>query len=205
MYNTDLPNRVELPSGKQLLRSTIIAVIIAAVLLVTIVLPAEYGIDPTRIGRVFGLTQMGEIKMTLAREAEQERANTVSTSQPTESKTTAPVQTTATNSSAPKTDEMTVTLKPGEAAEVKLEMSKDAKVNYEWTTVGGAVNHDTHADNPQVDYHGYSKGQQVERDAGELIAAFDGKHGWYWRNRGNSAVTVTLKTTGEYRSIKRVM
>ncbi len=69
MYNTDLPNRAELPSNKQLLRSTIIAIIVAAVLLVTIVLPAEYGVDPTRVGRVLGLTQMGEIKMTLAEEA----------------------------------------------------------------------------------------------------------------------------------------
>ena len=216
MYNTDLPNRAELPSGKQLLRSTIIAVIIAAVLLVTIVLPAEYGIDPTRVGRVLGLTPMGEIKMTLAREAEQDRANTASaqkpaaasspqlSEQPPQNTSASTAQMTQTKS-ASKTDETIVTLKPGEAAEVKMEMSKDAKVNYEWTTVGGAVNHDTHADNPQVDYHGYSKGQQIERDAGELTAAFDGKHGWFWRNRGSGDVTVTLKTTGEYRSIKRVM
>jgi hypothetical protein len=51
MYNTDLPNRTELPSSKQLLRSTIIAIIIAAALLVTVVLPSEYGIDLTGIGR----------------------------------------------------------------------------------------------------------------------------------------------------------
>ena len=69
MYNTDLPNRAELPSTGKLLKSTIIAIIVAAVLLVTVVLPAEYGVDPTRIGRVFGLTQMGEIKQKLAIEA----------------------------------------------------------------------------------------------------------------------------------------
>jgi len=39
------------------------------VLLLTTVLPAEYGIDPTGAGRVLGLTQMGEIKVRLAREA----------------------------------------------------------------------------------------------------------------------------------------
>jgi hypothetical protein len=100
---------------------------------------------------------------------------------------------------------MSVTLKPGEGAEVKLEMSKGAKVSYEWITAGGTVNHDTHGDSPQVKYHGYSKGQQVEQDSGELIAVFDGKHGWFWRNRGSADVTVTLKTNGVYRSIKRVM
>jgi len=58
---------------------------------------------------------------------------------------------------------------------------------------------------PDVNYHGYGKGQQKERDSGELTAVFDGKHGWYWRNRGSGDVTITLKTNGEYLSIKRVM
>lgn len=210
MYNTDLPNRAELPSSRQLLRSTVIAIVVASVLLVTVVLPSEYGIDPTRIGRVLGLTQMGEIKMALAREAEQDRATattttTASAQQP--AATSPPAQQTenTASSSAPRTDEMSVTLKPGEGAEVKLEMSKGAKVSYEWTATGGPVNYDTHADNLQVNYHGYGKGQQVERDSGELIAAFDGKHGWFWRNRGRADVTVTLKTNGVYRSIKRVV
>ena len=50
------------------------------------------------------------------------------------------------NNAATKSDEMTVTLKPGESAEIKLEMSKGAKANFEWTTNGGAVNHDTHGE-----------------------------------------------------------
>jgi len=204
MYNTDLPNRAELPSSRQLLRSTIIAVVVATVLLVTVVLPAEYGIDPTRLGRVLGLTQMGETKIALAREAEQDRA--ASTAAPLQQEAATSPQPTQdkANPAAPRTDEISVTLKPGEGAEVKLEMSKGAKVSYEWMTTGGPVNHDTHADNPQVKYHGYSKGQQVERDSGELIAVFDGKHGWFWRNRGSADVTVTLKTNGVYRGIKRV-
>ena len=193
MYNTDLPTRAELPSGKKLMQATILAVAIAAILLVTVVLPAEYGIDPTRIGRVLGLTQMGEIKTALAREAEQDRASsaqTAQTAQPAPNAQTAlntqpapnvaKTEQTSTNSksaAAARTDTTMVTLKPGEAAEIKLEMAKDARVKYEWTTSGGAVNYDTHADSPQINYHGYGKGQQTERDAGELVAAFDGKHG----------------------------
>lgn len=73
MYNTDIPSRAELPSSAQLLRSTLFAATTATALLVTTVLPAEYGIDPTGIGRVLGLTQMGEIKVQLAQEAEQDR------------------------------------------------------------------------------------------------------------------------------------
>lgn len=73
MYNADLPTRAELPSNARLLRSTLVAAITAAVLLVFIVLPSEYAVDPTGLGRVMGLTQMGEIKMQLADEAEADR------------------------------------------------------------------------------------------------------------------------------------
>ncbi|NYT73770.1 hypothetical protein HZU72_15235 [Halomonas sp. QX-2] len=75
MYNTDLPTRAELPSTGKLLRSTLMAVVIAVALLITVVLPAEYAIDPTGAGRLLGLTEMGEIKTQLAEEAELDQAN----------------------------------------------------------------------------------------------------------------------------------
>ena len=68
MYNTDLPNRAELPSTGKLLRSTVIAALVAGGLLITTVLPAEYGIDLTGVGGALGLTQMGEIKAALTAE-----------------------------------------------------------------------------------------------------------------------------------------
>ena len=58
MYNTDLPKRADLPTTGKLLRSTALAALIAGGLLVTTVLPAEYGIDPTGIGRALGLTRL---------------------------------------------------------------------------------------------------------------------------------------------------
>ncbi len=64
----------ELPSSRALVRSTLIALAVAGALLLTAVLPAEYGIDPTGAGRVLGLTQMGEIKVRLAREAAEDAA-----------------------------------------------------------------------------------------------------------------------------------
>jgi len=68
MYNSENSSPIELPSSKQLVRSTILALLTAMVLLVSVILPAEYAIDPTGIGRLLGLTQMGEIKQELARE-----------------------------------------------------------------------------------------------------------------------------------------
>ena len=47
MYNTDIPNREELPSTSNLIQSPIVAAIVALVLLVTVVMPAEYALDPT--------------------------------------------------------------------------------------------------------------------------------------------------------------
>lgn len=69
MYNTNFPDRADLPSTAKLVRSTIIAGVAAVVILITIVLPSEYGVDPTRVGSLLGLTPMGEIKVQLAQEA----------------------------------------------------------------------------------------------------------------------------------------
>lgn len=207
MYNTDLPTRAELPSTGKLLRSTAVAALIAAVLLITTILPAEYGIDPTGIGRALGLTQMGEIKVSLAAEAMAEDAQPAP---PIEAAAplTQPAAPAAESAPAGQQHTMTVNLKPGQAAEIKLVMRKDARVDYEWSSVGGAVNYDTHGDPvgaPKNFYHGYGKGKNETSQAGELQAAFDGTHGWFWRNRSQQEVTITLTTSGDYEQIKRVL
>ncbi len=213
MYNTDLPARAELPSSRQLLRSTAIAFVSASVLLVAAVLPAEYGIDPTGIGRLLGLTKMGEIKTTLAAEAAQEippavenRAAPVAQAQA--AAVTAPEAPSPAGAPSNAADAVSITLKPGQAAEVKLDMRKGAKVTYRWASSGGGVNFDTHGDPPNAPkdfYHGYGKGRDTKQHEGVIEAAFDGKHGWFWRNRSPAEVTVTLKTSGEYTGIKRVL
>ena len=217
MYNTSLPSRAELPSTGKLLRSTAVAALIAITLLVTAILPAERGIDPIGIGRVLGLTKMGEIKVSLAAEANTKatmlagNAGTAPASQPTAQTSSATVQTPLADLSEAKAAQkhtMTVVLKPDEGAEIKLAMRKNARIRYEWSSTGGLVNFDTHGDPvnaPQGFYHGYVKGRGAANDAGALVAAFDGKHGWFWRNRSGSEVTITLKTSGDYEQIKRVL
>ncbi|MDZ4370945.1 MAG: transmembrane anchor protein, partial [Phenylobacterium sp.] len=73
-----------------------------------------------------------------------------------------------------------------------------------WSSSGGKVNFDTHADRPGVNYHGYGKGSS-QREAGDLVAAFTGSHGWFWRNRTGETVTITLETSGAYSEVKRVV
>ncbi len=48
------------------------------VILVTIVLPSEYGIDPTGAGKIMGLTEMGEIRQELKKEAEADHRSSFS-------------------------------------------------------------------------------------------------------------------------------
>ncbi|EKN44997.1 MULTISPECIES: hypothetical protein [Pseudomonas syringae group] len=213
MFNTPLPTVNELPSTRKLVRSTVIAILVAAGLLVTVVMPSEYAIDPTGVGRTLGLTQMGELKIILAQEALADAAPPATTSaapapQVAQAQPIAKPAPQPEVSSAPalKKNQITVTLKPGEGKEIKLEMLKGKTVRYEWTAAGGPVNYETHGEpyNGEKGYfHSYGKGKQVKENQGEFTAIFDGTHGWFWRNRSNSDVTLSLKTSGDYLSIKQ--
>ena len=103
-----------------------------------------------------------------------------------------------------RSDETVIELAPNQGAELKMDMAEGAKVRFTWRSSGGAVNFDTHADRPGVRYHGYGKGTDLQQ-SGELTAAFDGSHGWFWRNRTGETVTITVETEGAYTEIKRVV
>ncbi|MES0871634.1 hypothetical protein [Pseudovibrio sp. SCP19] len=254
MYNTTPPKRSDLPSSAQLKRSTIIAALSALVILVVVILPSEYGVDATGMGRVLGLTEMGEIKTQLAEESAADAAATTAsapsainqpvaatspeltsrvdeierklaevmlkqqlrervstTRHPAESAPTAPAPAVATapvvQAPAPtpalKSDQATVQLEPGQGIEIKLVMKAGKTATYRWTANGSVLNYDTHGDGGGRSIS-YVKGRGVPQDEGELTAAFDGNHGWFWRNRTNSPVTLSLQTRGEYESFKRV-
>lgn len=223
MYNSSIPSPSDLPSSRKLLGSTFVAAISAAVLLTVVVLPAEYGVDPTGVGRVLQLTEMGEIKMRLAAEAAADSkaappaASTPSTPA-TSTNTDAPTIAAATatvNTAAPAAakgavadttswrDKFSFTLSPGEGTEVKMRMKEGEKALYSWVVEGGVVNYDTHGDSGGRSLS-YVKGRGIAKDEGELVAAFTGNHGWYWRNRGAAGVKLTLQTRGTYSDIQRM-
>ena len=223
MYNTNRPNREELPSTAKLIRSTIIAAIVALVLLVTVVMPAEYALDPTGAGRVLGLTEMGEIKQQLAEEAAADAAAQMVAVQPqTEAPAPASVEPAATAEAAPETepapeepapattnetewkDEVRFVLTPGQGTEFKLTMNEGAIARFSWASEGGPVNFDTHGDGAGRSIS-YEKGRGVPEDEGELEAAFTGNHGWFFRNRNNNNVTMVLRTGGDYGELKKML
>lgn len=216
MYNTDMPTRAELPSRRKLIRSTILAILAAVILLITVVLPAEYAVDPTGLGKALGLTEMGEIKQQLAEEAEADEtlSATAQIERNATTEETLPPQAEAgdklepTREIAPQPtwkDVVTLTLAPGEAAEVKLTMKAGGIASYAWTTDRGHLNSDLHADGANKAFISYRKGRAETDDTGELTAEFDGAHGWFWRNRSEEVVEVTLRVSGAYSEIKRVL
>lgn len=198
--NTDTPPDASAP---RLLRSTLIAACVAVVLLFATVLPAEYGVDPTGVGRVLGLTQMGLIKKSLA--AEVAAAEAAARAAPAAPDSTGAGAQIAENSEGSDASQhvTTVTLQPNEGKELKLAMRKGASATYSWTTDRGVVNYDAHGDSTGApgSYHGYKKGSGVSTDQGTLISAFDGKHGWFWRNRTTHPIVITLETQGDYDAI----
>lgn len=210
----------DLPTRAQLFRSSVIALGVAAFLGVGVVLPAEYGVDPLGVGRVAGLTEMGEIKVQLAKEAAADRALEAerAPAPAAPDKRSGLLGTivaellvrpaAAQVAPAARQQEMSVTLKPNEGAEIKLEMKKGAKATYSWTVSGGGnVNYDLHGEphNAPKSTHSYKTGRFTAADNGVLEAKFDGTHGWFWRNRSGKEVTVTIRAEGDFAAMKRVL
>lgn len=204
MFNAVKPSLEELPSSAQLFKSTIVAAVSAIVILVAVVLPAEYGIDPTGAGRAIGLTEMGEIKSQLAEEAEQDRQ--MLDAQDDQSSLIDSILGLFVGAAHAQTveawrDEISFTLAPGESAEWKLVMTTGQTAEYRMTVEGGRVN---------FDLHGHGSGQSVTYERGRgsigseggILASFDGEHGWFWRNRDKQDVTVTVLLKGEYSALK---
>ncbi|MFT4623421.1 MAG: hypothetical protein ACI8PZ_002077 [Myxococcota bacterium] len=173
----------DLPSLQELRRATVGAVVVAAVLVTTVVLPAEWGIDPTGVGEQLGLTAMGNLK-------------------------TAGADTTPPPSDALfafHNDTLQLTLKPGEGAEIKAVMRKGDALIYTWAADRGELYFDFHGEPKGAASDVFTS---FERDTkslanGAFEAPFDGTHGWYWKNKSGVPVTVELTTSGVYQSIGR--
>jgi hypothetical protein len=120
----------------------------------------------------------------------------------------APVAQAAPPDSAPDTapvaaiwrDEVTATLAPGQGIEIKLVMQEGQTARFEWTANGALVNYDTHGDGSGQKIS-YEQGRGVADHAGVLTAAFTGNHGWFWRNRTDAPVVITLRTAGDYSAL----
>lgn len=172
------------------MRAIGIAVVVAVLILVVAVLPAEYGIDPTGLGARAGLLRPLRSALDLTAPIRAEAAATVTGS-----------------AVAFRSDEMTLVLKPGEGAEIKGTMRQGDSYVFSWTVQGGTVEFDMHGEPTDGSFQAvsYKKGEDASSGHGTFHAPFDGRHGWFWRNLTWEPVTVTLRTSGFYSKIDRLL
>lgn len=188
------PTSDELPAPRTLVRAALLALVAAAALAVTVVLPAEYGIDPTGVGSAVGLTLMGEMKAAALRA---DAAEATQMRRAADLLAAAPAD-------FGRADTIRVALGPGEGREVKLVMRRGARATFAWSTDRGVVGYDLHGDalGESDAVRSYRSGAGAWSDQGTLEAAFDGRHGWFWQNQSDAPLFVTLRTRGAYLDVQ---
>ena len=194
------PKAAPVAPKHELLRGTLIAALVAALVLTVAVLPAEYGIDPTGAGKALGLTRLHTASAVPPPAAPLKPGSTVSAPGEVRALTIA-----ARQSAVYRTDVQEVTLPPGRGLEVKTRLAKGATLIFSWKTENGElVNHDFHGepvDAKQDEFESFIDEKAVNQSSGALIAPFTGLHGWYWKNTTTVPVKVTLHASGFYTDI----
>jgi hypothetical protein len=160
-----------------------------------VVLPAEYGIDPTGIGPVLGLY----------REPAAEPEPLPASSAAGAGTSAGGAGSLFTSSTPYRSDEMSITLAAGEGAEIMAQMAAGERLVYSWTATGNGVDVDMHgeaADGTGGD-RSYQTGEFQTSGHGAFEAPMAGNHGWFWQNLNDDPVTVTVKTAGFYTRLFR--
>jgi hypothetical protein len=196
----------------KIIKATIIAMIIGAVLLITAVLPAEFGIDPTGVGKVLGFNRLyipedganqslgeGTVALTSYPLIKMEKAGSGSDVQrPIEADNPPPEK-----QFDFREDSVEVIVPAGKGVEYKINMRKYGKMKYEWTTDNGVLYFDFHGEVKQlksakaVYFESYTIANSNNM-VGTFLSPYEGKHGWFFRNAGSKDIKVTLRLKGEY-------
>lgn len=177
MNESDIP----VQSARSILVATLLALFFSAVILVVAVLPAEYNIDPTGLGKSLGLTQL-------------------SGAEANETEIIEPDKVVSGEKQGFRGDRNQIVVPPMQGIEYKLQLAQYGKLKYEWQSVGGPLYFDFHGE-PQGDTSGFFESYSIGTSSsmsGTLTTPFEGSHGWYWRNDSPRPITVTLVTQGKY-------
>jgi hypothetical protein len=177
---------------------------VAGVILVTTILPAEFGIDPTGIGRRLGLDALaGTASAAPSPEAApipQPEPATVPVVLDAVGQPVQPVDGSVVSkrAGAYHSETFSVTLAPGKGAEVKAPMKAGDGMVFRWVASGDVAfdMHGDHADSTNDEYTSYWIERAQREASGTFTASFDGNHGWYWLNRGTEPVTVQVEVAG---------
>jgi hypothetical protein len=164
-----------------------IGLLVAGLLLVTVVLPAEYAVDPLGTGAKLGLLELGEVGKQV------DALNAAGGSGASEATLVAAQE-------RPFSQEtVEFTLAPKGSIEYKYRLEKGESLLFSWKAPV-PVNYEFHAE-PDGAPRGYAQTYEKATNAtasGTLTAPFSGIHGWYWENPTDQPVTVTLSSAGFY-------
>lgn len=189
-------NHDDLPSAISLIKATALAVVLGLVILVTFILPAEYGIDPTGLGDKMGLTKLKD-KPSVEVNSVTQPATAMNAS------ISPPIPPVWIATSRYRSDEMSLILPPQKGAEIKARMNAGESFVFNWKAEGGELYFDMHGE--KVDAGDEFTSYWIERSrphaSGSFEAPFAGTHGWYWKNNGTEPVTVELEISGFYEEL----
>ena len=179
-------------SGRKLLLATLTAMATAAVVLVCVVLPAEYGIDPLRTGEMLGLGPLAQAKRV--QEANARSEGSIMHAHPRK----------------PRTVRIEINVQPREELEYKAKLAAGEPMLYSWTTQGGGpVYYEFHGEPtegewPKDYFRSYETVASSQTAHGSFVAPFTGMHGWYWRNLGDTPLTIVLEVSGYFTKLGRI-
>ncbi|HTE39938.1 MAG TPA: hypothetical protein VK629_03860 [Steroidobacteraceae bacterium] len=175
------------PSRKKLLIGGVIAIVAAAGIAIAFVLPAEFGIDPTGLGQLTGLSDIN----TPANSPELERGS--------KRKGVLTLLEQAPAAEAGSRDRWEFELGAYDSIEFKYTLSEGERMAFTWQS-SRPLHYDLHA-------HPFEGGVELTEsygvgDAaimhGRYVAPFTGIHGWYWQNRSLTSVKIVLDATGGF-------
>lgn len=195
MQNISDLNHDELPSASSLIKATVLAAALGLLILITFVLPAEYGIDPTGLGDKMGLTLLN-IEPALEVESGPQSSDLISTS------LSAPIPPVRISVSAYRSDAISLILPPGKGAEIKTRMKTGESFVFNWKAEGDLY-FDMHGEkfNSGDEFTSYWLERARSKASGSFEAPFAGTHGWYWKNNGAKTVTVHLEISGFFEEL----
>lgn len=162
-----------------LFKYTLFSIVFAAITLLTIILPAEYNIDPTGIGQAIGLTVFNnsDVEKTVVTPSQK-----------------------VSNKNKALAEDIDIIVPAQSGVEYKFTMQQHQKLSYLWLTNGTALYFDLHGE-PEGDTTGYFESYAIatlNRMEGSFTTPFSGVHGWYWKNTSDTPVTVQLTIKGDY-------
>ena len=159
----------EAASAGKILVATGAAVVVAVVILLAAVLPAEYGLDPFGTGETLGLLALAQVQPIAAEPGEY------------------------------RLDAAELVVRPTEWVEYTYRLEEGGSMLFSWQATGElSYNFHSAPDGAPAGYAESFDAQESDQAHGTYTAPFPGIHGWYWENHGTDNVTISLTTAGFY-------